>query len=123
VKRLPLSCRPGILAARYIYAGIGGRVQAMGHDSISTRAHTSKGQKLGWLGLAMLRAGTTLVMPRSPLLYAQPLTETAFLVDAAARDMTEATDRVDRFHAALAQVAQQEAARKSSLMQGALRPN
>ncbi len=83
VAALPADCRPGILAARYIYAGIGGRIAAVGHDSVSQRARTSGAQKLGWLALASARSVATLAMPRSPLYYARSLPETAFLVDAA----------------------------------------
>lgn len=85
IPALPLSARPGIFAARHIYAGIGAQVRRAGYDSISTRAHTSARQKAGWLGLAFARAGTTLIMPTPAVLYAKPLPEVAFLVDAAAR--------------------------------------
>ncbi len=82
---LPRSSRPGIFAARHIYAGIGGEVRRNAYDSISRRARTTPVQKAGWLGLAAIRAGLTMAMPRSAVLYADPLPEVAFLVDAAAR--------------------------------------
>ncbi|GFE49454.1 phytoene synthase [Roseobacter cerasinus] len=85
ISALPRRCRPGIYAARFIYAGIGGQLTAMGYDSISARARTSKLQKLGWLGQSMMLAATSTVMPQSPVLYAQPLEEVAFLVTATAR--------------------------------------
>ncbi|WP_299968807.1 15-cis-phytoene synthase [uncultured Roseobacter sp.] len=85
VAALPRRCRPGICAARFIYAGIGGQLTAMGYDSISARARTTKLQKIGWLGQSMLLSGASMVMPRSPVLYAKPLEEVGFLVDAAAR--------------------------------------
>jgi phytoene synthase len=37
----------------------------------------------------MVRASTTMVMPRSAVLYAKPLPECAFLVEAAARAPTK----------------------------------
>ncbi|MCR9085253.1 MAG: phytoene/squalene synthase family protein [Rhodobacteraceae bacterium] len=86
VARLPLSCRPGIFAARHIYAGIGGAVRRNGYDSISWRGRTTKGQKVGWLGLSAVRATLSTVLPGSPVLFAPPLAETAFLVEAAARE-------------------------------------
>jgi phytoene synthase len=86
---LPLACRPGIYAARFIYAGIGGQLQAMDYDPISARARTTKTQKLGWLGRSMLLSAAGLIMPRSAVLYARPLDEVRFLVEAAAR-----TDRL-----------------------------
>ncbi|MEO1734279.1 MAG: phytoene/squalene synthase family protein, partial [Pseudomonadota bacterium] len=81
---LPMSARPGIFAARFIYSGIGSQLQNMAYDSLSARARTTKGQKLGWLGLSMWRSAMTLVMPYSAVIYAAPLPRVAFLVDAAA---------------------------------------
>ncbi len=85
VPALPLACRPGILAARAIYAGIGTAVARNDHDSIGARARTTKAQKLGWLVLATAKAGATTLMPRPATLHARPEPETAFLVQAAAR--------------------------------------
>ena len=84
VALLPLPCRPGIFAARHVYAGIGGRVRAAGYDSVTRRVRTSGAQKAGWLMLSILQSGGTLVTPRSPLVFARPLPEAVFLVDAAA---------------------------------------
>lgn len=85
ISRLPVSARPGIAAARLVYAGIGRQIQANGYDSISRRAVTTPTQKLGWVAQAMVRASLTLVMPQAATLYARPLPEVAFLVDAAAK--------------------------------------
>ncbi len=84
IPALPRGCRPGIYGARFIYAGIGGQLTAMGYDSISARARTSKAQKIGWLGQSVLRSGLSMVTPRSAVLFARPLPEVQFLVDAAA---------------------------------------
>jgi phytoene synthase len=105
---LPASARPGIFAARFIYAGIARELDRMGFDSIGARARTSKVQKIGWLGESLLRAGVTMVMPRSAVIYAPPLRETAFLVDAAA---TRAP--VTRSEALLDVLAQLERRRRS----------
>lgn len=85
IAALPVSARPGIFAARHVYAGIGGAVRANGYDSINHRARTGKSRKIGWLALSLLRAGGTLMTPRLAVLHARPLPECAFLVDAAAR--------------------------------------
>jgi 15-cis-phytoene synthase len=85
VPALPFGCRPGIFSAAAIYAGIGGAVRRNGHDSVSRRAHTTRTQKIGWLMLAALRSGVTVVMPRPATLHAPAEPETAFLVQAAAR--------------------------------------
>jgi len=84
VSALPRSSRPGIYAARLIYAGIGGQLERMGYDSLTARARTTKPQKLAWLAASATRAGLSTVMPQSSVLYADPLPEVAFLVEAAA---------------------------------------
>ena len=84
IRRLPLTARPGIFAARYCYNAIGRNLADMGHDSILQRAFTTKGQKIRLLGAAMARATMVTILPETPLIYAKPLPETAFLVEAAA---------------------------------------
>jgi phytoene synthase len=74
---LPLDCRVGIAAARRIYAGIGGRIAASGHDSITRRARVPGRGKL----LAAARAGLDAVALRSA--QAPVLPANAFLVAAA----------------------------------------
>lgn len=91
IAELPLAARPGIFAARHVYAGIGGAIARNGFDSVSWRGRTNKAQKAGWLGLSVLRAGAATIMPRSAVLHARPLAETAFLVDAAAQTAPQAT--------------------------------
>jgi phytoene synthase len=103
IARLPLAVRPGIFAARFIYAGIGGRLRSMEYDAMTMRARTSTPQKLGWLVLSGARAAASAVMPGSAVLYARPLPETAFLVDAAARP-DPARDRAPAVVEALAAV-------------------
>jgi phytoene synthase len=46
IAKLPLSCRPGIAAARHIYAAIGSRLAESNHNSIDDRAHVPGRQKL-----------------------------------------------------------------------------
>ena len=87
---LPLGARTGIWAARLIYAGIGKKLKRQGYDSISMRAHTSTGQKLGWLTQSAARTGFSLIMPKSAVIYAKPLDEVAFLVDAASQGRVDA---------------------------------
>lgn len=84
IPALPRNARTGIYAARFIYDGIGKEVRRAGLDNITHRAHTSKVQKIGWIGRAMVRTGLSMVTPRSPVLHARPLGEVAFLVDSAA---------------------------------------
>ena len=84
VAMLPPLARPGILAARRCYDGIGGAVARAGHDSVSRRAVTTGAQKALWLGRAVGQAVWVTAMPRSAVLLAPPLRECLFLVDAAA---------------------------------------
>ena len=86
IAALPLTCRPGIYAARHIYDGIGSVIRAQGFDSVTRRAVTGQKRKLGWLALAGLQAGASMVLPRMATLYARPCPETEFLVEAAAVD-------------------------------------
>lgn len=114
VAALPVASRPGIYAARFIYAGIGGQVQRSGYDSISTRAHTSKAQKLGWLSVSAMRAAMTVVMPKSAVLYARSLPETQFLVQAAGHE-NKGRSRSDAVFEALSQVAQRDRDHRDAL--------
>lgn len=85
IPALPLAARTGIYAARHIYAGIGGAIRRDGCDSVAHRARTNAMQKAAWMGLAASRSVASLVTPRSAVLYARPMAETAFLVDATAQ--------------------------------------
>ena len=116
VAALPLSCRPGIYAARHIYAGIGKDIARAGHDSISRRAHTGTAAKLGWLMLATGKAASSAVMPRSAVIYAPVLPEVEFLVEAAAKTgSSEATwgeDRASELVALFAALKERDSARQ-----------
>jgi phytoene synthase len=78
VARLPLNCRPGINAARFLYAEIGHEVARRGLDSVSRRARVPAARK-GWL---LMRALAQLA-PSSEAHAVPPLTATQCLVDAA----------------------------------------
>lgn len=109
---LPLACRPGIFAARHVYAGIGGAVARLNYDSYSQRARTTGRQKLGWLGLSVLRSAASLVVPNSAVLHAPPEPQVAFLVDAAARKQARFS-RSDALFSALAQLESKDRANRS----------
>ena len=111
---LPRGCRPGIFAARHIYAGIAGRLRVMNYDSITTRARTTKVQKLGWLAQSVAQSGTSMVMPRSPVLFAKPLPEVQFLVDAAAQDAPRT--RSDSLFEALASLETKRQSERAALI-------
>ncbi|MEM9129093.1 MAG: phytoene/squalene synthase family protein [Pseudomonadota bacterium] len=102
IASLPLNARPGIFAARYVYAGIGQQLRRLGLDSVTHRARTTGAQKLGWLMLSTAKAALTIVMPQSAKIYANPLPETAFLVEAAAERAPVGPDWSDALYATLA---------------------
>lgn len=108
IAALPLACRPGIFAARHIYAGIGTQVARAGYDSVTARARTGGAQKLGWLALALARSGAASVMPRSAILHARPLPEVEFLITAAARPAARQDEWSDRLITLFADLAQRD---------------
>ncbi len=77
IANLPLGCRPGIYAARYLYAEIGREVERQGLDSVSARAVVSPVRKLGPV-LRSVTAVGRMAMERS---FA-PTAEAGFLLDA-----------------------------------------
>lgn len=113
---LPVASRPGIFAARFVYAGIGKSVRRNGFDSVNRRAYTTKGQKLGWLMLSMIRAGTTVIMPKNPVIYARCLPETQFLVDAAADRAVTAPDWSDALYTTLASLKARDRAQEDAIL-------
>ncbi|MGF1444572.1 MAG: phytoene/squalene synthase family protein [Pikeienuella sp.] len=82
IARLPKDCRPAIFAARFLYAEIGHEVARRGYDSITGRAVVSKARKR----LIVLRAlaAAAAPLPRAWALFKPALSETRYLVDAAA---------------------------------------
>jgi phytoene synthase len=104
IRKLPLRARPGIYAARHCYDAIGRALSRNGHDSITTRATTTRAHKIGLLGVSILRAGAATVLPQSAVLYAKPLPEVAFLVEAAAKTRPAASEWNDRVLSVLRQL-------------------
>jgi phytoene synthase len=100
---LPLSCRPGIFAARLVYDGIGRQVARAGFDSVSRRARTNGRQKLGWLAQAVVMSAASTILPVPARRHAAAEAEVAFLVDAAAKRDAR-TSRSDALLAVLAQL-------------------
>jgi phytoene synthase len=82
IANLPRTCRPGIFAARALYAEIGREVERSGLDSISSRAVVSTGRKLAVLA-RMLAFQETEWEPAKylPARFGD-MAETRFLVDA-----------------------------------------
>lgn len=79
VARLPLACRPGINAARLMYAAIGHQVRRAGGDGLSRRARVG-----GWRKLALVAQGTLRLWPAQQGLQAPALAANQPLLDAVA---------------------------------------
>jgi phytoene synthase len=79
IATLPLFCRPGIDAARRLYAGIGRQIERAGGDSVNARARVSAPRKLACVARSL---GATLIEPDTKT--APPLAAAQFLVSAAA---------------------------------------
>jgi len=85
VRCLPLDCRAGILSAGHVYRAIGAEIARAGHDSVTSRARTTRGRKVALMLLSATQTGLGVLLPVSARLHAAPEPEVAFLVDAAAR--------------------------------------
>ena len=80
IARLPADCRPGISAARHLYAGIGHEVASMGGNSVASRAVVPPARKTRLLGRALVAAAAS----RDSRIAHPPLEATRFLVEAVA---------------------------------------
>lgn len=88
IAALPRDCRAAIQAARLVYAEIGRKVAANGHDSVSRRAVVPAGRKLALIARAMTPLGA-----HPAMLHAPPLAPVAFLLDAVAREPAKGRPR------------------------------
>ena len=77
IGQLPMLARPGIQAARLIYSEIGHQVERNDLNSVDTRAVVRKRRKLQLLAKSLITSHAIV-----PGLYAPPLPENQFLVDA-----------------------------------------
>ena len=77
IGRLPLSCRPGIEAARLMYAEIGRELERGGLDSVGHRAVVPTARKLALLGRSVAGA-----LRREPMRPLPTLDAVRFLVEA-----------------------------------------
>jgi phytoene synthase len=88
IAQLPLACRPGMQAARLLYAEIGRQVERHGLDSVSRRAVVPRSRKAWRLAGAI--AAALLPVPAEP---APILEETRFLVEAVAAFAARSQER------------------------------
>ena len=90
VAALPSECRPGILAARHLYAEIGNEVRRQGYDSVSRRAVVPAIRKLKVLAKSLAAAKCEGVLEDPAA-----LAETLFLVEAVSPSEGSAIDGRD----------------------------
>ncbi len=84
IAQLPLGCRPGIFAARLIYAEIGNVIRDNAYDSVSQRAVVMHPRKLQLLTRAVRETASARDRDHTP-----PLDEVRFLVQAVAEAWRE----------------------------------
>jgi len=89
--KLPAACRPGMFAARLLYAEIGREVARRGYDSVSQRAVVPWRRKARLLLDAVLEAGFG-----RPQCSEAPLNECLFLLDSVAEPAESRTPRARR---------------------------
>ncbi len=85
VAALPMACRPGINAARYLYAEIGHEVRRRGLNSVDRRAVVSGSRKVRMLAVSVAALGRLAHQASE-----HTLAEVLWLVDAAAERSPEA---------------------------------
>jgi len=81
VAQLPLACRPGINASRFLYAEIGREVERLGRDALVTRAVVPASRKARLLARSLVATAQASVRNAVP-----PLAQTRFLVEAITGD-------------------------------------
>lgn len=90
IAALPMSCRAGIYAARYIYAGIGSEIRNNGCDSVSRRAVVPGRRKATLAIKASLAAAASVALPR--LIIHERVEEAGYLIDAVDSRTTSVPD-------------------------------
>jgi phytoene synthase len=84
IENLPVSCRPGIYAARLLYAEIGRELERRKLDSVSRRAVVSTKRKLALLARTFASLQTEWIPARRLPFSLSQLEETRFLIEAVA---------------------------------------
>jgi phytoene synthase len=121
IGELPLSCRPGMQAARLLYAGIGHEVRRRRFDSVGARARVSPSRKAELLARAIVAGFTPAYSDAAPALAeASDLVDAAVESAAAAAAPQRAVDRVVWMLELFARLEQREAALRAVPGRGAL---
>jgi phytoene synthase len=99
IANLPVACRPGIYAARALYAEIGRELERGGLDSVSRRAVVSGNRKLAVLARTLFLLETEWTPAKNLNANTAQLEETRFLVEAVAASPQRETARTAKVKA------------------------
>ncbi len=80
---LPPKVRPAMFAARHIYSAIGTEIKKNNYDNINLRAKTNKVTKTKLLTFSTFQSLVSMIFPAPATVFAKPLPQTEFLVEAA----------------------------------------
>ena len=80
---LPPKVRPAMFAARHIYSAIGTEIKKNNYDNINLRAKTNKFTKTKLLTFSTFQSLVSMILPAPATVFAKPLPQTEFLVEAA----------------------------------------
>jgi phytoene synthase len=94
---LPPKVRPAMFAARHIYSAIGNEIKKNNYDNINYRARTDKFTKTKLMTFSVIQSLASMVLPAPATVYAKPLPQTKFLVEAAKRQETYESNWSSRF--------------------------
>ena len=101
---LPPKVRPAMFAARHIYSAIGIEIKKNNYDNINYRARTNKFTKTKLLTFSALQSLASVVLPAPATVYAEPLPQTKFLVEAAKFQETFEVNWSSRFVSVIEQL-------------------
>tara|TARA_B100000900_G_scaffold363422_1_gene337384 strand:+ start:1083 stop:2099 length:1017 start_codon:yes stop_codon:yes gene_type:complete len=101
---LPPKVRPAMFAARHIYSAIGIEIKKNNYDNINYRARTNKFTKTKLLTFSALQSLASVVLPAPATVYAEPLPQTKFLVEAAKCQETFEVNWSSRFVSVIEQL-------------------
>ena len=101
---LPPKVRPAMFAARHIYSAIGNEIKKNNYDNINYRARTDKFTKTKLLTFSAIQSLASIVLPAPATVYAEPLPQTKFLVEAAKLQETYEVNWSSRFVSVIEQL-------------------
>jgi phytoene synthase len=93
-----------MFAARHIYSAIGNEIKKNNFDNINYRARTNKFTKTKLMTFSAIQSLASIVLPAPATVYAEPLPQTKFLVEAAKLQETYEANWSSRFVSVIEQL-------------------